>query len=121
MLFAVDFGTKVSEVYDEIVFTEPHEAFYEKLKAPKAPPPPPTARNEHFTTFDDAPEVDTLLRAGEYVKGQLHAVKDAIARLDHQIGLARQLEQSRLAQEHAAAQQAAAAQQEKARRAQQQR
>jgi len=41
------------------------------------------------------------VKAGEYVAGQLQTVKDSIARLDHQIGLARQLEQSRAAQEHA--------------------
>ena len=92
----------VSEVYDEVVFTEPYEAFYDRVNAKPSEPLPGHPLNENFSRFDDAPEVETILRAGEYVRGQLHGVKDAIARLDHQIGLARQLEQSRAAQEHAA-------------------
>ena len=96
----------VSEVYDEVVFTEPHEALYDRAMARSGPPPAGHPLNENFSRFDDAPEMETLLRAGEYVRGQLHSVKDAIARLDHQIGLARQMEQSRQAQEQHAAQQA---------------
>ena len=94
----------VSEFYDEVVFTEPYEAFYDRVNARSDAPLAGHALNDSFSRFDDAPEVETILRAGEYVRGQLHNVKDAIARLDHQIGLARQLEQSRAAQEHAAAQ-----------------
>ena len=60
------------------------------------------------------------MKAGEYA-GQLQTVKDSIARLDHQIGLAQQLEQSRAAQEHAAHQQAAAQRAQQQRAQQQQR
>ena len=83
-------------------------------------PTEPHPLNGHFSKFEDAAEVETLVKAGEYVAGQLQTVKDSIARLDHQIGLARQLEQSRAAQEHAAHQQAAA-QRAQQQRAQQQR
>ena len=137
----------VAEVYDEVVFTDPFEAFHERLMRPDAPAAETHPLNEHLTRFDDArgrvavsrrarasrimrasprhasrkraqaPELETMLKAGEYVRGQLTSVKDSIARLDHQIGLARQLEQSRQAQEAAAQQQAA---QRQAKRAQQQ-
>ena len=111
----------VSEVYDEVVFTDPREPFYQQLMSAKKEPTEPHPLNGHFSKFEDAAEVETLVKAGEYVAGQLQTVKDSIARLDHQIGLARQLEQSRAAQEHAAHQQAAAqrAQQQRAQQQQQ--
>ena len=110
----------VSEVYDEVVFTDPREPFYQQLMNAKKEPTEPHPLNGHFSKFEDAAEVETLVKAGEYVAGQLQTVKDSIARLDHQIGLARQLEQSRAAQEHAAHQQAAAQRAQQQRAAQQQ-
>ena len=111
----------VSEFYDEVVFTDPRTEFHAELMNATKQPMEPHPLNAHFTTFEDAPEVETLVKAGEYVAGQLQTVKDSIARLDHQIGLARQLEQSRAAQEHAAHQQAAAQQAAQQQRAQAQR
>lgn len=111
----------VSEFYDEVVFTDPRTEFHAELMNATKQPMEPHPLNAHFTTFEDAPEVETLVKAGEYVAGQLQTVKDSIARLDHQIGLARQLEQSRAAQEHAAHQQAAAQRAAQQQRAQAQR
>lgn len=105
----------VSEVYDEVVFTEPYEDFHAQLVAPK-PPTPGHPLGPYFGTFDDAKDVEVMVKVSEYVRGQLDAVKNTIARLDHQISICKQTEQSRVQQQQQresqqAQQKAAAAQQ----------
>lgn len=88
----------VSEVYDEVVFTEPYEDFHAQLTTPK-PPTKGHPLGPYFGTFDDAKDVEVMVKVSEYVRGQLDAVKNTIARLDHQISICKQTEQSRVQQQ----------------------
>jgi len=106
----------VSQVYDEVVFTEPYEDFYKSLvndqtitKRKKketidqnqdkiALPITTHPLQKYFYHFDDAQDLELLLRASEYVKQHLDSVKDAVYRLDHQIGVCKQMDQNRAAE-----------------------
>ncbi|KAJ8601090.1 hypothetical protein CTAYLR_007828 [Chrysophaeum taylorii] len=59
----------VSEVYDEVVFTEPYEDFYDALTSKKTATSPKGGHplGEHFGRFDDAKDVEIMLKVSEYV------------------------------------------------------
>lgn len=97
----------VSEVYDEIVFCEPFEDFYEALITRPAKASMASAHrfSDYFGRFDDSNDVEVLVKIAEYVKGQLDNVKSTVSRLDHQILVCRQIEQSRAQAAQQAAQQ----------------
>ena len=128
------------QIYDEVVFSEPYEDFYEQLEAAPfvertteddkkekkdaslasvedakkkkkqkveessalldkrledATEQRAHALTDYFESFDDAQDLEVMLRASDYIKSHLDAVKDSIYRLDHQITVCKQIDQNR--------------------------
>eukprot|EP01098_Paradermamoeba_levis_P000766 TRINITY_DN10895_c0_g1_i1.p1 TRINITY_DN10895_c0_g1~~TRINITY_DN10895_c0_g1_i1.p1 ORF type:complete len:227 (-),score=63.56 TRINITY_DN10895_c0_g1_i1:20-673(-) len=71
----------VSESYDEMIFTDPSEAFYKKLiSAPRPLPPNPLA--EHYTKFNEAADLKKITDADAKIKAEIKKFKEKFELLD---------------------------------------
>ena len=73
----------VSEVYDEVVFTNPTELFYSQLTSSSACDPStvlPNDLDQHWPVISDAADVGNLVRAQEFIDKELASVKDRLLR-----------------------------------------
>lgn len=62
----------VAEFYDEVVFTDPYEEFYNTLmQGQKLLPQRKHEHQEHFSTFSDGDTLQRLAAAREWVHNQL--------------------------------------------------
>lgn len=62
----------VAEFYDEVVFTDPYEQFYNTLmQGQKLLPQRKHEHQEHFSTFSDGDTLQRLAAAREWVHNQL--------------------------------------------------
>lgn len=77
----------VSERYDEIVFTDPHESYFKKLVEGQRAPVPPHELQEHFLNFADqaASDIQKLSAARQYIHSEMLAVKEKITNSDLKI------------------------------------
>jgi hypothetical protein len=86
----------VSEVYDEIVFTNPNESFFMDLCSISDTIPPPSSsvqgqqqdaytQSKHFTHFSDTDDMHALLEAQKFIQQQLRIVKERFVRLNDEI------------------------------------
>ncbi|CAM9475285.1 unnamed protein product [Ascophyllum nodosum] len=76
----------VSEFYDEVVFTDPYEEFYDTLmQGQKLMPQRKHEHQEHFSTFSDGDTLQRLASAREWVHNQLRETKDKIRKADMEI------------------------------------
>ena len=66
----------VSESYDEVVFTDPTEAFFSQLLKVGQLPPLQYSQQEHFQTFSDGPDSLALLEAQKFLQKELATAKD---------------------------------------------
>lgn len=65
----------MSEFYDEVVFTDPYEEFYNTLmQGQKLLPQKKHEHQEHFSTFSDGDTLQRLAAAREWVHNQLRGV-----------------------------------------------
>ncbi|CAN0143866.1 unnamed protein product [Pylaiella littoralis] len=73
----------VAEFYDEVVFTDPYEEFYNTLmQGQKLLPQRKHEHQEHFSTFSDGDTLQRLAAAREWVHNQLRETKDKIRKAD---------------------------------------
>ncbi|CBJ32065.1 conserved unknown protein [Ectocarpus siliculosus] len=73
----------VAEFYDEVVFTDPYEEFYNTLmQGQKLLPQRKHEHQEHFSTFSDGDTLQRLAAAREWVHNQLRETKDRIRKAD---------------------------------------
>lgn len=70
----------VAEFYDEVVFTDPYEEFYNTLmEGQRLLPQKKHEHQEHFSTFSDGDTLQRLAAAREWVHNQLRGVYAEIA------------------------------------------
>jgi hypothetical protein len=84
----------VSEIYDEVVFTDPNESFFQQLIEVRKVPSIESeySHHEHFTQFSDTDDVHALLEAQKFLQQQLleakqrlKAVDDALEQVDGEL------------------------------------
>ena len=75
----------ISERYDEVVFTDPHESFFRLLAAGQQAPLPGHPYQQLFYRFSDASNLQQLAAARDYVHTELEEVKERILRAEAQI------------------------------------
>jgi hypothetical protein len=74
----------VSEIYDEVVFTDPKESFFQQLIEVRKVPSVESeySHHEHFTLFSDTDDVHALLEAQKFLQQQLLEAKQRLKALD---------------------------------------
>jgi YEATS domain-containing protein 4 len=74
----------VAETYDEVVFTDPHESFFQQLQAVREAPSVETeySQHKHFTKFSDTDDVHALLEAQKFLHQQLRDAKERLKNVD---------------------------------------
>ena len=78
----------VAEKYDEVVFTNPKADFHQSLldghKKKQQPYPQSNEKSvsDHFRTYGDEDEIQTMLSAKKFLEGELRNVKDRLLRAD---------------------------------------
>lgn len=73
----------MAEFYDEVVFTDPYEEFYNTLmQGQRLLPQRKHEHQEHFSTFSDGDTLQRLAAAREWVHNQLRG-EDALFILLH--------------------------------------
>lgn len=74
----------VSEVYDEVVFTNPNRPFADALSSLSSLPTVKSQYSQHeqFLEFSDADDARVLLEAQKYVQEQLASVKQRMSSVD---------------------------------------
>jgi hypothetical protein len=88
----------VAEKYDEVVFTDPDEAFYRQLSRISVVPKVEASHQEHLTkTFSDQDDFLALIEAQKFLKDELSNVKerfrvvsDELQSVDHSLIIAQQ-------------------------------
>jgi len=84
----------VDESYDEVVFTDPTEAFFKTLQAVREAPTIEQlySQHQHFQQFSDTEDVHALLEAQKFLREQLRtarerlkAVQDGSAQLEDEV------------------------------------
>mmetsp|Transcript_51782 Transcript_51782/g.75780 ORF Transcript_51782/g.75780 Transcript_51782/m.75780 type:complete len:232 (+) Transcript_51782:21-716(+) len=75
----------VSEVYDEVVFTDPAPAFQEALLQSAHAPPLPALHQEFLPIYNDAEDIQKLSAARDFLKAEINAAKNAIIRVEEDI------------------------------------
>ena len=70
----------VAESYDEVVFTDPTEAFFRTLQAVREVPTVKElySQHEHFGVFSDADDVHALLEAQKFLREQLRTARERL-------------------------------------------
>jgi hypothetical protein len=93
----------VSEIYDEVVFTDPNESFFQQLIEVRKVPSIESeySHHEHFTQFSDTDDVHALLEAQKFLQQQLleakqrlKAVDDALEQVDGELEAVQEEQQS---------------------------
>ncbi|CAM9394871.1 unnamed protein product [Discosporangium mesarthrocarpum] len=76
----------LSEQYDEVVFTDPHDDFYGQLMLGQtAPRLKKQEHQEHLSTFADGDTLQRLAAAREWVHTKLGETKDKIRKADMEL------------------------------------
>lgn len=77
----------VSEVYDEIVFTNPNESFFLDVLAIGDTPSieQEYTQHQHFTKFSDTADMHALLEAQKFIQQQLQISKERYLRLNEEL------------------------------------
>ncbi|CAM9197564.1 unnamed protein product [Choristocarpus tenellus] len=76
----------VAESYDEVVFTDPHDDFYDLLmKGQTAMPVKKQVHQEHLTRFSEGDALQRLASAREWVHTKLGETKDKIRKADMEV------------------------------------
>ena len=77
----------VSEVYDEIVFTNPNETFFLDVLAISDSPSieQEYTQHKHFTKFSDTADMHALLEAQKFIQQQLQITKERYVRLTEEL------------------------------------
>lgn len=78
----------VSEVYDEVVFTDPNESFFQHLQDVREAPPVETqySQHKHFTKlFSDTDDVHALLEAQKLLQQLLRDAKERLKSVDEDL------------------------------------
>ena len=75
----------ISEVYDEVVFNNVEEKFYERLVGGKGDSDTTKLQNElseHWPTISDKADIGNIVRAQQFIDKEIAAVQDRILRSD---------------------------------------
>jgi YEATS domain-containing protein 4 len=77
----------VSELYDEIVFTNPSESFFRDVLAINDVPSieHEYTQSKYFTKFSDTADMHTLLEAQKFIEQQLQITKERYVRLNEEL------------------------------------
>lgn len=96
----------VSEVYDEVVFTDPTEVFYGQLQRVGTAPPIMYSQQAHFREFADTEQFQSLLEAQKFlqdeltkVRDRLHYVDTEMKEVDEEVQKVQESHQQRMAQQ----------------------
>ena len=65
----------VAESYDEVVFTNPTEPFWEQLQTVSRLPALQYSQQDHFPRYADTDDAQALLEAQKFLQGQLATVQ----------------------------------------------
>ena len=72
----------VAENYDEVVFTNPTETFFQQLQSVGRAPPVSYAQEDHFPEYSDSKEVKLLLEAHRFLQDELALAKERLLQVD---------------------------------------
>jgi Fe2+ transport system protein B len=77
----------VSEIYDEVVFTDPSESFFQRLVDVRYAPSVEAkySQHMHFKTFSDTVDVHALLEAEKFLQQQLRDAKERLKSVDEDL------------------------------------
>mmetsp|Transcript_9084 Transcript_9084/g.17324 ORF Transcript_9084/g.17324 Transcript_9084/m.17324 type:complete len:267 (+) Transcript_9084:50-850(+) len=87
----------VAESYDEVVFTDPTETFFEQLQKVEQLPPSVYSQADHFPTYADTEDAQALVEANKFLQRELAAIQERLQTVDGE--LQRTDDQIRQAQE----------------------
>lgn len=65
----------VSETYEELVFNEPTESFYQRVANHMPMPAPPMSQAQWFTTFNQQEDLRKVIAARQRVAGMTASVQ----------------------------------------------
>jgi hypothetical protein len=68
----------VAETYDEVVFTNPTEVFFQTLERVAKVGTIEYTQQDHFTEFSDTDTVQALLEAQKWLQSELTTVKERV-------------------------------------------
>lgn len=66
----------VAESYDEVVFTNPTEIFFEQLQKVSQLPTLEYSQQEHFPTYTDTEDAQALIEAQKFLQRELAAIHE---------------------------------------------
>lgn len=72
----------VSEKYDEVVFTNPKETFFQQLQSVGRAPPVKYSQEDHFLQYSDTKEMKLLLEAHAFLQSELAVAKERLLQVD---------------------------------------
>ena len=75
----------VAESYDEVVFTNPTETFYEQLQRVGRLPSVAYTQAGHFPTYSDTEDSQALLEANKFVQRELNAIRGRLKLVDEEL------------------------------------
>lgn len=78
----------IAESYDEIVFTNPTESFYQQLQSIATAPSCQQqlySQHTHFPTYSDTQDCQAMLQAQKLLQEHLAQVKQNLIQLDHDL------------------------------------
>lgn len=75
----------VHEFYDEVVFTEPREEFFQHMLLHQHDEAPEHPLQHHFPVYSDVDDIERITEAREILRQQTLGLKERITRLDGEI------------------------------------
>lgn len=75
----------VAESYDEVVFTDPTETFFEQLQKVGRLPALQYSQQAHFPSYADTDDAQALLEAQKFLQTELAAVQERLRTVDSEL------------------------------------
>jgi YEATS domain-containing protein 4 len=75
----------VAESYDEVVFTDPTEFFFEQLQKVSQLSELEYSQQEHFPTYSDTEDAQALIEAEKFLQRELAAIHERMQTVDQQL------------------------------------
>ena len=75
----------VAESYDEVVFTDPTETFFEQLQKVEQLPALVYSQADHFPTYADTEDAQALMEADKFLQRELAAIQERLKTVDEEL------------------------------------
>jgi hypothetical protein len=75
----------VTEIYDEVVFTNPTETFFQQLNSIRSVPTVTYSQQAHFPKYSDTEDMKALLEAQKFLKNELELAKERFMLVDEEL------------------------------------